>query len=218
MNLLQGAAIGAQVAAAVTAALLASRRPDHRPAAVALGLLVTSVVAELPVLAALAPLPRPVEGAARALVYLDGALLLAGAAVVPGLALAICLSKPRRAVAGVVVAWLLASVVLAALYPSPLVRGDGLRRIYLGADLTGLAVTAIALALWRRTPRSPTPAHVVTLILVFLDLAVLLNPLGPYKAGLFGVPFDPVQVTILVGFAAVALYQGALWRFSSPSR
>jgi hypothetical protein len=214
---LQGAAIGAQVAAAITAALLAVRRPAHRPAAVALSVLVASVVGELPILAALAPLPRPVEGPARVLVYLDGAALLAGAAVVPGLAFAVCMERPRRVAVAIVAAWAVASIVLAALYPSPVVRGASLARIYLAADLTGLAASAVAFALWRRVKRSPSSAHVVALILVFLDLAVLINPLGPWRAGLFGVPFDPVQATILVGFAAVALYQGVLWRFSSRS-
>ena len=128
---LQGAALAAEVAAALTGVLLARRRGEHRPAAVALVLLVGAAALELPILAALRPLPRPVEGAARVLVYLDGALYLAPIATVPGLALAVSVSPERRraAVAAMAGAWLLASVVLAALYPSPLVRGEGLRRV-----------------------------------------------------------------------------------------
>lgn len=214
---LQGAAIGAQFAAALTAVLLTMRRSSHRPAAVALSLLVASVVVEIPILEALRTLPRPVEGAARLFVYLDGALLLGGAAIVPGLAASVCAERPRRAVAGVVVAWALASLMLTVLYPSPLVRGAGLQRVYLAADLTGLAVSAVAFAMWRRNPRTPNSAHGVALFLILLDLATLINPLGPWRAGLFGVSFDPVQVTILAGFVMTTLFQGVLWRFSSPS-
>src|SRR5262249_13600694 len=58
-------------------------------------------------------------------------------------------------------AWLLASVVLAALYPSPLVRGERLQRIYLAADLIGLFVAIVALARWARASTlHPRPMRV----------------------------------------------------------
>src|SRR5215468_4304646 len=89
----------------------------------------------------------PWRGPMRVLVYLDGAFNLVTSATVAGLAVAVA-STPeqrRRAVAVVAAVWLLASVVLAALYPSPLVRGEGLQRIYIGADLIGLSVASVAL-------------------------------------------------------------------------
>jgi hypothetical protein len=51
--------------------------------------------------------------------------------VIAGLAVAVAVApeQRRRAAAAVAGVWLLASVVLAALYPSPLVRGANLQRI-----------------------------------------------------------------------------------------
>lgn len=167
MTRLQGAALGAQIAAAVTAVLLARRRPTHRPAAVALLVLVVATLARVPMDAALTPHPiEPWQGTARVLVYLDGALVLAAVGVVPGLMLTICSPRPRRAIFGVVVAWALGSIMLAALYPSPLARGDGLRRIYLASDLTALAVSAVAFALWvrRATSFTSSPSRSPSLI------------------------------------------------------
>jgi hypothetical protein len=215
---LLASAYAAEIVAAVAGLALARRHPKHRPAAVALTLLAVLSLLGMPVREALGPpTVEPIDGVRRVFVYLDGARKLGVFAILPGLALATCSERPRRAVGALVAVWALASVVLAVLYPSPLVRGEGLRRVYLAADLLCLAGVAVAFASWARLRRSPSSAHVVAVVLAFLDLATLINPLGPYRAGLFGVPFDPVQVTILVGFVAVALYQGVLWRFSSPS-
>lgn len=220
MTSLLGAAVGAEVAAAVTGVLLARRRPEHRPAAVALALFAVFGVAMFPLLAALTPLPRPVEGAARALVYLDGALVLGAAAVTPGLALAVSVSPERRrlAVALVLGAWALASLVLGALYPSPLVRGEGLQRVYLATDLIGLAISIVVLLGWaRRTMaagRWSGSAPMVAIGLVLLDLGILLVPYSPWRGSLFAGRFDVVQVGIVIFFAAFAAVQGVLWRFS----
>ena len=64
---LLAAAVAAQVFAAVSAVMLARRRPAHLPAAVALVLFAAQSLVHAPILAALRPLPRPVEGAARVL-------------------------------------------------------------------------------------------------------------------------------------------------------
>ena len=211
---LQLAAFAAEVASAILAVLLARRRPEHRPAAVALVVLNVAVAARVLVYGALSPPgDGPMVGAGRALIYLDGALQLATGASVVGLAVAVSTEKPRHAVAAVIAAWALASIALAIAYPSPLVRGAGLARVYLAADLTGLFISLAALARWARLQRTPSTAHAVAIVLVLMDLAVLLVPCGPWKDGLFG-PYESVQVMILVLFAAITAVQGVLWRFS----
>ncbi len=217
MTALLAASLAAQVAAATTGILLAQRRPEHRPAAVALVLLVAAPLTGLPLLAALHPLPRPVMGMARALVYLDGARVLVPMAVIPGLAMAISLDRPRRAVAAVAAAWLLGSIVLAALYPSELVRGASLARVYLAADLAGLVVSIAAWARWGSLHRSPTAAHLIFFALVIGDLAILLVPHSPWREGLFAADFDGVRFMVLLMFSVVAVFQGILWRFSPRS-
>ena len=126
MTPLQLAAYSAQVLAAVSGIALARVRPAHRPAAVALVVLAVSHLAHAPIAAALTPYPvEPWSGAMRWLVYVDGWIGFADYAVIAGLAVALAVSPERRrvAMAGVLCVWLVASIVLAALYPSPLVRG-----------------------------------------------------------------------------------------------
>lgn len=58
-----------QIVAAVASIALARKRAEHVPAAVALVVLTAVGLARGPLRAALAPLHRPIEGTARALVY-----------------------------------------------------------------------------------------------------------------------------------------------------
>jgi hypothetical protein len=210
---MEGASIAALVLASVVAVLLARRRPGHRPAAVALVLLSVVNVARLPIAAALPPRVAPWEGASRALVYLDGALVLATAAVTPGLALWTFLRDRRRlALACVVGAWLLASVVLAALYPD--VRGASLQRYYLAADLIGLAASSLALASWVRKREAPGTSQATAIGLVFLDVAILVTPFSPWRGSVFAGRYDVTQLEILVFFAAYSVAGVILWNFS----
>ena len=215
MTPLQSAALAAEVASAALAVLLARRRPVHRPAAVALAALLAANVLRVAVVAALPwpPQAEPLQGGALVLLDLDGALVLAAAAVVPGLALGASAEHPRRAVAYVVAAWALVSIALAVLYPSPIVRGAGLARIYLAADLIGLFVAVVTLVQRVRSRRPPTSAHAVVLALVASDLAILLVPYSPWRAGLFG-RYDGAQLMILVLFVALTCFQGVLVWFS----
>ena len=105
MTSLYAAALAAEIVAALAAVALAQRRPEHRPAAVALVLLALCAVGRLGTVAGLHGLPRPVEGASRVLVYLDGALQIATSAVLAGLTVAVTTEKPRRAANAVVVCW-----------------------------------------------------------------------------------------------------------------
>lgn len=84
MTPLLAAMLGTMGAAATTGVLLAIRRVEHAPAAVALVLLAAVSVARGPLNAALSPHPiEPWQGAARVLVYLDGALELGAASRSP---------------------------------------------------------------------------------------------------------------------------------------
>jgi hypothetical protein len=212
----------AQCAAAVTGVLLARRRPAHRPAAVALVLLASAVALRwglvygvlLPARAAMpdraAPFSDPL---ALAAVYLDGAAVLATVAVVPGLALAVATTRPRRAVAVVAALWAVASIVLAALYPLPVVRGEGLRRVYLAAELAGVAVAVGALARRARRPESPGSPEAIAVALLVADVGALLAPLSPWREGVFVARYDVTQIIVLVVFLVLAFYQGILWRY-----
>jgi hypothetical protein len=217
MTSLQAAAYAAQVLAAVLAILIARRRSEYVPAAVALTLLAVVNVLNAPIMVALHPLPRPVEDSARLLVYLDGAINLAGYAILAGFCVTISVlpEQRRRAAAIVAAVWLLASVVLAALYPSPLVRDAGLQRVYFAADLTALCVSTIALVTWARAAgaakRSPGGVHLLAYGLVFLDAAVLLVPFSPWRSVVFGAPYAGYQVAIAVFFAFVVAAEVIAW-------
>lgn len=189
-----------ETAAVVSAVLLARRRAEHRPAAVAL---VVFMLADLVRL----PMPATPSGA---LVYLDGAAVLAQEATLPALILAACSpGAPLRAAAPVFGAWLLASVVVGALYPSPLVTGAGLARVYLAADLLGLLVTVAAFVQWMRARRPMSTSHAVAGLFATLDVALLTVPLSPWRVGLFD-RWDAAQFGLLTLFGIITLIQGIL--------
>ena len=208
-----------QIAAAVSSIALARRRVEHVPAAIALVVLTAIPFVRDPVRTALGPIPRPVDGAARVLVYIDGAAEMATYATLAGLALAVAASQRRRVVALTVAAWAIASIVLGALYPSPIVRGEGLQRVYFAADLIGLFVSAAALVLWGQrnivARRPPDSSSMVAFALVALDGAILLAPFSPWRGALFGSDFAGIQVVVTMFFAVFTAAQVIAWRSSS---
>jgi hypothetical protein len=212
---LQTATITVQIAAAICAVALARRRPEHIPAAVALAVLAIVPLIRAPMNAALLP-PReaPWEGLQRLLVYLDGAAELLTGAIVPGLAVAAFVDKPKRPLCAVALVWALASVALAVLYPSPIVRGASLQRLYIAADLFGIFVSIVTIARWAGLRRSPNSAHGIAIGLVVLDFAILVMPYSPWRGLVYAGRFDGVHVVILVTFAAAAAFQGVLVWFS----
>ncbi len=217
MTSMQAVAYSAQVLAALAAFLLAWRHAPHRPAAVALVLLAAVSVLHAPIVAALHRLPRPIEGRALALVYLDGADALAGYAILAGLpvALAAAPERRRRASAIVVGVWMFASVVLARLYPSPIVRGAGLQQIYVAADLIALAVASLALIFEARADiaaqRSPSSSSMVATALVILDGAILVAPFSPWRGDVFVVPYFGPQLVIAILFLFIAASEVVVW-------
>jgi hypothetical protein len=220
MNL-QAVATGTQIAAAISSLALARRRVEHVPAAIALVMFAAVPLTRGPIRAALAPLPRPIEGSARMLVYVDGAAELGTYATIAGLAVAVAVSQRhrRRALAIAVAVWAFASIALGAMYPSPLVRGASLQRLYFAADLVGLFVSAGALVTWAQrnmaAKRSPDTAAVIALGLVALDAAILLAPFSPWRGELFGSDFSGIQLIIAVFFATFAIVQVIVWRTTS---
>jgi hypothetical protein len=219
VNLL-GLAKGTQIAAAVSSILLARRRTEHVPAAVALVVLTLVSLARGPLNDALPYTVAPKEGVQLVLVYVDGAAELATYATIAGLAVAVAVSAEnrRRSAAVAVAAWALASIMLGAMYPSPLVRGASLQRMYFAADLIGLFVSAIAIVGWVQrqvaAKRSPNVASFVALGLVALDAAILLAPFSPWRGVLYGSDFAGIQVIIAMFFATFAVVQVIAWRSS----
>jgi hypothetical protein len=218
----QLAGLGAQVLAAVGAVLLAQRHRAHVPAAVALVLIAAGNVLQAPVLAALRPLPRPVEGIAYVLVYIDGALSLSYYAIIAGLpvVLAVPPEQRRRAAVGVGAMWLFASVVLAVLYPSPYVRGAGLQQVYVAADFIALGAASLALIIEARgdiaAQRLPSSASAVATALVILDGGLLVVPFSPWRGDVFIQPYFGPQLVIAAVFFLIAATEVIAWKFTSP--
>jgi hypothetical protein len=219
---MQAAAYAAQVLAALAAVLLARRHAPHRPAAVALVLLAASNVGHAHVSATLTPYSvEPWRGFARVLVYLDGALGLTSYAILAGLPIALAAPPERRRRAGLIVAgvWLLASVVLAALYPSPYVRGAGLQQVYVAADFVALAVAALALLTEARADiaarRSPSSSSAVATAFVLIDGGLLVAPMSPWRGDVFVTPYFGPQLVIAVLFSIIAATELVAWRSMS---
>jgi hypothetical protein len=211
---------GLQVLAAVFAILIARLRATYLPAAVALTLIpaLTILVTVIEIL--LHGLPVPYEGTARVLFHVEVAAKLAQDAVVGGLAVAVAVGPERRRllVGCVVGVWVVASVIVAILYPSPLVRGLGLARVYFGSTLLGIAVGTLALVAQTRAglaeKRSPTGAEMVGLFLVLLSVGVLLVPFSPWRAAPFPAEaFSGVQIFIAIMFGFILGTEVIAWWF-----
>jgi hypothetical protein len=205
----------AEIVATIFAWLLTRRRADHRPAAVALTVLLLADITSAPIQRALLPAPSapyPV-GRERILFHVATALFLLSNAVLPGLALAVCVEAKKLALGILAAVWAVVSVGCAALYPSPSVYGAGLARVYLATDLAGLFVFILSFVHWSRRHEGPTPAHIVTLIMAATDMVCLLAPYSPWRSGIFN-RWDTAQFAFLLMFATLTLYQGVLWRSS----
>jgi hypothetical protein len=205
---LHAAAIASEGVAAVAGIVLAVRRREHVPAAVALSLL------------AVAAAVQAKTGSDPWLVMVDRVVLLGEAAVPPALAVSVFLSpRLRRPVLACVVgAWLVVCLVVAVVPPP--VASPLMQRVYLGADLAGLAVSIasfVTWAWWARGRASLGSAQSVAVALVLLDLGILLAPHSPWRSSVFASSFDVTQVTILTFFAVVATVEVILWRFSKAS-
>jgi hypothetical protein len=218
-------ALAAQVVAAAFAMLIGRHRRSYLPAAVALTLIAAVNVFERLIAPTLDSYPAPYQGLPRFFFHLESASRFAGDAVIAGLAVVVAVSPERRRGVVVVVGavWLLASVVVASLYPSPLVRGMALARIYFASVMLGIGVGTIAMVTWAgksiALKRSPGGADTVALWLLIFNASVALVPFSP----LHSAPFSPeaytgVQVFIVWVFSLLAAAEVIAWLLIRGSR
>jgi hypothetical protein len=211
-------ASAAEVLAAVFAILIARHRRSYMPAAIALTLFPVMSILDGMIAPVLDAAAVPYQGTARLLFHVETALLLGGDATVAGLALVVAVppDQRRRVVAIVGTVWLLASAVVAVLYPSPLVRGFGLTRIYFASTLLGLCIGTIALVTRVRASidakRSPDANDLIALALVVFDASGAGIAFWPVRSGaLSAESYSGVQVLIVCVFTVIAIAEVVAW-------
>jgi hypothetical protein len=217
--------LAVQALAAVFAILIARRRSAYLPAAVALTLIAAINVLERLIAPALDGSPVPYQGLPRLFFHLESASKLAGDAVVAGLAVVVSVGPERRRRAATIVGgvWLLASVVVAGLYPSPLVRGLALARIYFASAMLGICVGTIAMVTWAAksiaAKRSPGGSDTIALWLLIFDADVALVPFSPLHSAPFSAEsYSGVQVLILWVFTVLTAGEVIAWFLIRGSR
>jgi hypothetical protein len=188
------------------------------PGAVALTLIAAISILSRVIAVAVEGAPVPFEGTARVLFHIESASQLAGDATIAGLALAVAVGLERRrwAVAIVGGVWLLASVVIAALYPSPLVRGAGLARVYFASTVLGLCVATLSLVTRARSSlavkRSPDGVDLLAITLTLLDATIALVPFSPWRSAPFSAEsFSGPQVLIIGVFTIITAVEVVAW-------
>ena len=167
----------------------------------------------------------PYQGLPRVLFHLESASKFAGDAVIAGLAVVVAVAPERRRRAVTILGgtWLLAFVVVAALYPSPLVRGLALARIYFASAMLGICVGTIAMVTWAAkciaAKRSPGGADTIALWLLIFDADVALVPFSPLHSAPFSAEsYAGVQVLILWVFTVLAAGEAIAWWLIRGSR
>lgn len=201
------------VLAAVLAVLLARRRAEHRPIAVFLVSMAAIDLARLGLahLVDFAAAPRPHVGLVRLAFHVDELGFLAWPAGLVALALVVFAGRRPWPAA---VAWVATWAGLVALYPSDLVRGPGLARVYLATFLCSLAVYVAALAQWGAKRAAPNSAHAVLLVLGAVELARL----APFYGSVFERWATYAGPTNVVLYAVLAAVEGGyLWVSSQSS-
>jgi hypothetical protein len=191
------------------------RRPEYRPTALflfatALVDVVLTPVRELIISPAVAPL----SGGVRIAFHLYEALFLTWHAGLAALALVVFTKLRPWPVA---IVWAAASLTLALTYP--ITRGDVLRRVYLAADLSALAVAVASFASWFRRRRPGQgftfPQFIATLIFA-IELGALF--VGAWRWNIFE-NWSLSQVAYATLYASCIFLQGAiLWITPSPSQ
>jgi hypothetical protein len=103
--------------------------------------------------------------------------------------------------------WAGAVVCLAASYPA--VRGEALRRVYLGAQLAALAVVVAAIAsFWWRREAGMTPARACLMLCAGTDISDLIA--GAWRWG-FWTRWDLNQAVLVLLYSILIVLQGVLW-------
>jgi hypothetical protein len=216
VDVLYAAAIVLLYMAALMALALARYRADYGP--VARFLLAVSVADlarmgaqrwliapawEAQRAAGLDPAAVPLSGLGRIGGHIEHAGFLVWSAGVASLALVVL---ARRKVWPALATYGAAVAVLVATYP--LIRGDALRRYYLGAELFALATALASAVAWWRRREPPTLPVAAALLISALDIAVLF---GPYRVGLWTSWAIAQAVYVVLYLVLVVIQGGALW-------
>jgi hypothetical protein len=208
--------IALQIGCAGAAVILTLRRDDHFPfAAWSVGSTMASL-ARLILLATVLPVrplgSPPFTGAERVAFHVDEALFLSSTA---GLAAMVIVLFGRRRWLALLpgLAWGVAVSYLATHYPE--VRGETLRRVYLGAELAALAISAASIVTWGWRREWPTPPRACAITVCLVDAGLLVA--GAQRWG-FWSRWDLQQYAILVLYLALTTYQVTSWRSLSPSQ
>lgn len=155
--------------------------------------------------------PRPHVGSVRLAFHLDELGFIAWPAGL--VALALVVFAGRRAWPALV-AWLVFGATLIALYPSDLVRGAGLQRIYLAAHLAALFVVIVCFVSWRAHRKVPGSEHAALFILAAIELVRF----APFYGSIFTQWASFVQPCNVVLYGLLVAVQGGFLWVSHRSR
>lgn len=200
------------VVAALLAFVLARRRAEHRPIALFLGAMVAIDVARLYLRGAFGlDLPGPYTGVRRVAFHLDEAGFLAWPAGL--IALVVTLFTGRRPWF-VLAAWAGVCVTLIALYPSDLVRGASLQRIYMTAYLGALLAVIVGGLSWGARRLRPQSEHAVVFVIGAIEIARLI----PFHGSVYERWQIYAPMTNAVLYGLLAAMQGVfIWSSSRSS-
>lgn len=197
--------------ASILSLRVARHRADYRPVAI---FLAVTAIADVLLVALTAgastALPSaPLEGAARLVGHVRQGLYLVWPFGLAALFVAV-FSKPRPWVFSSAYAVAISGFVIG--YPT--LSGERLRDAYFIVELAALAVAVAASVQWSRRRESLMLPHVVALLILASEIAVLV---GPWHRDIFA-GWDMGRTMYAITYAAIALIQGGfLWRPSQSS-
>lgn len=197
-----------KILVAVMAAGVARARREYAPVAVALIVSTAADILRLVISPWLASSSAVASSSMAirliALRDIDTALWLTWPA---GLAASAMVVFLRRKPWGVVIAWAVLSIALAAVYPWS--RGENLRLTYLAAELAAQAIVLGGAIVWTARREPPHAEHAALALLLATELGTLIA--GPWRA--IFTTWRIAQLMYVGAFAALVVVQGgALWK------
>lgn len=195
-----------KILAATMAVWVARGRREYVPIAVVLIISAVADILRLVISGAMPPTSETASSSPGVIVLyaVDSALWLTWPAGLAASALVVFLDRKPWAV---LIAWAALAIGLAVSYPWA--RGENLRLVYLGAELTAQAVALGGALLWSTRRSPPGAEHAVLALLVAVELGTLIA--GPWRA--IYTTWYISQLMYLGAFAAIIAVQGgALWR------
>ena len=197
--------------AGLLALRLSRLRADYRPVAVFLaGTAITDLALVAFTIGASTALPAaPLTGIARIVGHIRQALYLVWPFGFAALFVAV-FSRHYPRILPAAYAVTVAALVLG--YPT--LRGETLRQGYLGIELAALLVALAATIQWAWRRESPTLTHMVALLLLGTEIAVLV---GPWHRDIFA-GWDMARAMFALTYAAITCLQGSVsWKLSRSS-